>query len=171
MATLRRPLRITSLELLLRLVVLSSLSPSYGHACGWRPLPTSITLIEMLVGSRSISATKKREKNIMSILVKATQGMSPNVNSGLGAGNYAPGAGTFTGEGPANDVSGTGGSGNATAGSSTTITSHEVEVIPSTIPVPAITAGVAGVASGLSASPNPGASATSITNVVPDQNG
>jgi hypothetical protein len=37
-----------------------------------------------------------------------------------------------------------------------TITDHSVEVIPSTIPVPQLDAGVAGVASGLATSPNPG---------------
>lgn len=102
----------------------------------------------------------------MSILVLAIDGPSPNVASGLpdtsGAAAQNTFMGTQNGTGPGLKLAGIAGA---------TITSHEVEVIPGTIPVPQIDAGVAGVASGLSASPNPGKSATSITNVVPDQNG
>src|SRR5579872_3649728 len=112
----------------------------------------------------------------MSIPVLPIDGMSPNVLSGRGAANYDQNSGVFT-DGATANVSGTGGSGLATPRAGTTITNHEIEVIPSTIPVPQINAGVGsgnglltpdpGVACGLP-SPNPGQAATSITNVVPD---
>jgi hypothetical protein len=88
----------------------------------------------------------RKEKNIMSQIVLAIDGPSPNVGSGL---KPPYGVATTTEDGIS--VGGTG-VGLPSAGiTNTTMLDQTVQVIPSTVPVPQVNQETAGVASGLTA--------------------
>jgi hypothetical protein len=100
----------------------------------------------------------------MSLLVQPVDGPSPNVGSGATAPYGIP---TTTADGLTQQGTGVGLGPNGLAG--TTIVNHETEVLPSTIPVPAISPSSPNVNCGKPAA-FAGVAATSITNLVPDTN-
>ena len=94
----------------------------------------------------------------MSQILLAIEGPSPNVGSGAVA-PYGKNTETLDGV----ETEGTGKSLDANGIAGGTMSDQTVQTLPSTTSVPQVNGGVAAVASGLAASPNPQHNATSIT--------